>query len=245
MWTASSFCFTLLCIPEVCLRVKTVQYGKLSGHPFDPFHRSILETETTLETQLMNSTETVSPTPATSVATVLAVEPSSKAAKAVEGGASDTHTQEATAAKRKRTVIIGSAAAVLVIVAIIVAVVVVKKNNSATSDSSTSAAAPSTSAGASTPVAPTSANGTSLFAANALTWGGNNERNKVYPNSGLDPASVASSAFGRRATVKLSLSDPATANGTDSVRRRLGGGRLKSLILSAYLDENTSHITNQ
>ncbi|KAI8615748.1 hypothetical protein BC830DRAFT_1228793 [Chytriomyces sp. MP71] len=50
-----------------------------------------------------------------------------------------------------------------------------------------------------------------------FTWGGNNERNKLYLNAGLDPVTVASVSFGRRATVKLPFSDPITAKGTDSV----------------------------
>ncbi|KAJ3140094.1 hypothetical protein HK101_003561, partial [Irineochytrium annulatum] len=39
----------------------------------------------------------------------------------------------------------------------------------------------------------------------AITWGGNNQRQKIYTNSGVSPALLAKPSFGRRATVNLPL----------------------------------------
>ncbi|KAI8620757.1 hypothetical protein BC830DRAFT_1097437 [Chytriomyces sp. MP71] len=126
---------------------------------------------------------------------------------------SDVTADEEQKRKRKFTVI-GTAAVVLIAAIAAVAVLVTRKNGSPSSNpSSLPSASNSPSNGT---IGQTVGNSIS-FPTNALTWGGNNERNKVYPNAGLDPATVSSTQFGRRATVQLPLSDPVTANGTDSV----------------------------
>ncbi|KAJ3023178.1 UNVERIFIED_CONTAM: hypothetical protein HDU68_008744 [Siphonaria sp. JEL0065] len=129
---------------------------------------------------------------------VVVQETSKKASPKPAAGATSNPLETARNAKttqqRKRTMVIAAAGLALVIAGSLIGYFVWKSSGS-TSPNSLNNNAPTNIDGFPTP---------------SLTWGGNNQRNKVYPNSG-----VSLSGFGRRATVQLPLSY--NINSTDSI----------------------------